>query len=750
MIGSRSKKSEETFFSLPITHYLLPITFLLLFFILLVIFNQTASAGTFGKKKVLILNSYHEGLSWTDNIVKGIESVLKSGSSGRDIELYFEYMDTKRYFGERYFQKLYQYYAGKYRKTRFDVVIVTDNDAFDFAREHYRELFSAVPIVFCGVNDYNDSMIKGYDRITGVAEDTDVKSTIEIALELHPDTSQFVVVGDNTTTGIAMKNQVLEVLPYFRDRVRFVFLEDFDIRELLSKVREVPPHSIILLTVVNRDSKGNFFPYEESLSLIYHASKVPIYSFWDFYLGGGIEGGMLTSGFQQGSSSAQMALRILNGEKVSAIPIMKKSPNLYMFDYRELKRFKAGQSHLPADAVVIGRPDTFYSRYKQFILTSSAIIFLLTLIIVGLLINNSLRKKYERALRESEEKYRDLYDNAPDMYHLIDRNGVVIDCNDTEAKMLGYRKDEIIGRPISDFLTAESQKIYEKEFALLKNHDAMYGLEREFVRKDSTTFPVIQNAFIERDEFGELLRAKTTGRDITESKRVEDELRRSREELRNLSAHLQSAREDERGHIAREIHDELGQILSKLKLDLSWLKKRLSHGQEQLVEKTEKMSGLIDTTITAVQRISSELRPGALDYLGLSAAIEWHVNEFMAQTGIECSAAISNDISIEDQSISTAVFRIVQETLTNVIRHSKATSVNVYLANKDNALVLEVSDNGTGIDAEKISSRSSFGLMGMRERARFLGGEINITGVPGKGTTVRLSIPIEKQVKVEV
>ncbi len=706
------------------------------------LFDQIAYAAIPAKKHVLVLNSYHEGLSWTDGIVKGIESVFKSEAGGRDVELYYEYMDTKRYFGERYFQKLYDAYAEKYRKTHFDAVIVTDNDAFDFARKHYRGLFASVPIVFCGVNDYNDSMIRGFDRMTGVAEDTDVKSTIEIALKLHPDTSQFVVVGDNTTTGIAMKNQVLEVAPFFRDRVRFVFVEDFDIRELLSKVRELPARSIILLTVVNRDSKGNFFPYEESLDLIYKASNVPIYSFWDFYLGGGIVGGMLTSSTQQGKSAAQMALRILNGEKVSAIPIMKKSPNLYMFDYRELKRFNARQSNLPAEAVVIGRPDTFYSRYKQFILTSSTIISMLTLIIVGLLVNNSLRKKYEQALRESEEKYRDLYDNAPDMYHSINRDGIIIDCNDTEAKMLGYRKDEIIGSPIANFLTGESRKTYEKEFAELKSHAELYGLEREFVRKDGTTFPVILNAFIELDENGELLRTKTIGRDITERKRVEDEVRRSREELRNLSAHIQSAREEERGYIAREIHDELGQTLSRLKLDLSWLKKRLTNGQEQLIEKTEKMSGLIDTTITAVQRISSELRPGVLDYLGLSAAIEWQVKEFREHTGIECSAAISNDISVEDQSISTAVFRIVQETLTNVIRHSKATRVDLKLGKTDNILLLEAKDNGTGIDAEKVLDRSSFGLMGMRERARFLGGDIDIRGLRGKGTTVRVSIPL--------
>lgn len=352
----------------------------------------------------------------------------------------------------------------------------------------------------------------------------------------------------------------------------------------------------------------------------------------------------------------------------------------------------------------------------------------------------------QKSLHESEKKYRDLYDNAPDMYHSLNRDGTIVECNDTEAKMLGYAKEEIIGRPVAQFLTEESRKTYERQFPRLKEYKAVYGLEREFVRRDGSTFPVIQNAFIELDENGELLEAKTIGRDITEQKKVEDELRRSREELRSLSAHIQSAREDERGHIAREIHDELGQILSRLKLDLSWLRKRLTDGQEQLIGKTDKMMGLVDTTITAVQRISSELRPGVLDYLGLSAAIEWQVKEFMEQTGIDCSVRIAGDFPVEDRSISIAVFRIFQETLTNVIRHSKATGVTVGLEKADSSLVLEVKDNGVGIADESVSDPASFGLMGMRERARFLGGKIDIHGIPGKGTTVRLTIPLNSEV----
>jgi signal transduction histidine kinase len=228
---------------------------------------------------------------------------------------------------------------------------------------------------------------------------------------------------------------------------------------------------------------------------------------------------------------------------------------------------------------------------------------------------------------------------------------------------------------------------------------------------------------------------------------VETELLRSREELRSLSAHIQSAREEERGSIAREIHDELGQVLSKLKLDLSWLKKRLAPEQKPLLEKADRMSDLVDSTVKTVQRISSELRPGVLDYLGLAEAIDWQLKEFREQTGIECMAAIAPEFAIEDKDVSTAVFRIFQETLTNIIRHAKASRVSVDLKQEDGVLTLEIRDNGEGIARENISDPASFGIMSMRERARHLGGSVIVTGEPGKGTTVLVRIPLDNRGK---
>ena len=222
--------------------------------------------------------------------------------------------------------------------------------------------------------------------------------------------------------------------------------------------------------------------------------------------------------------------------------------------------------------------------------------------------------------------------------------------------------------------------------------------------------------------------------------RIQNELQDSREQLRNLSVYLQSVREQERTNIAREIHDELAQALTALKMDVSWLDHRLPRDPGSLIEKTKSMSNLIDSTIQTVKRISAELRPGILDDLGLVAALEWQAEEFQNRTGIICHiTADPQDLTV-DQDRSTAIFRIFQETLTNVTRHARATRVAVSLKERGGRLTLRVRDNGTGITEEQIANSQSFGLIGIRERVHPWGGKVSIKGIQGKGTTVIVSV----------
>jgi len=235
--------------------------------------------------------------------------------------------------------------------------------------------------------------------------------------------------------------------------------------------------------------------------------------------------------------------------------------------------------------------------------------------------------------------------------------------------------------------------------------------------------------------------------DITNRKRVEEELQTSREQLRSLSAHLESVREEERTSVAREIHDELGQMLTALKIDMSWLAKRLPR-QDSLLDKTAGMSEILDGAIQTVKRISADLRPGVLDDLGLTAAIEWQGQEFEKRTDLRFEfTSLPRDIVL-DRDRSTAIFRIFQEALTNVVRHANASEVRVSLTKDAGRVVLTVKDNGRGIKKRQLADPKAFGLIGMRERARSLGGEASICGSAGSGTTVTVSVPISGVEKI--
>ena len=230
-----------------------------------------------------------------------------------------------------------------------------------------------------------------------------------------------------------------------------------------------------------------------------------------------------------------------------------------------------------------------------------------------------------------------------------------------------------------------------------------------------------------------------------EHEQAEAHIRESREQLRKLSAHIQTVREEERTHIAREIHDDLGQALTALRIDLSWLGRRLPPDQAPLHQKIKSMAKIIDSTMETVHRLSSELRPGILDDLGLAEAIEWQAEEFQNRTGIACEVEIGDEQIHLTKEQSTAIFRIYQETLTNVARHADAKTVAVTLEVHDRNLILMVADDGRGITEEQISRPDSYGIMGIRERVRALGGEVTFEGAPERGTRVLVSIPLENE-----
>lgn len=359
------------------------------------------------------------------------------------------------------------------------------------------------------------------------------------------------------------------------------------------------------------------------------------------------------------------------------------------------------------------------------------------------------RKHAEEALRRSEAQYRRIVETASEGIWTIDQENMISYVNARMASMLGYAVEEMIGKSIFHFMEPAGeeiarQKIQRRREGISEQYDF------KFKRKDGTDVWTLLATNPILDDQGQYLGALAMVTDITERKSLEGKLERTNEELRALAGHLQSVREDERIRIAREIHDELGQVLTAVKMDLTMLSRRLGKknettGLQKIQQEVSEDINLVDRTIKSIRKIASELRPEVLDAAGLIPALEGHISEFQSRSGIRCSFEPEMEELNLDIATSTGLYRIVQESLTNVARHSGASEIRVQLRQIDGEILLTVSDNGRGFSEDEISSKKSLGIVGMRERAILLGGEFTISSTAGKGTTLIIRIPITGQ-----
>jgi PAS domain S-box-containing protein len=337
----------------------------------------------------------------------------------------------------------------------------------------------------------------------------------------------------------------------------------------------------------------------------------------------------------------------------------------------------------------------------------------------------------------------DILDALPFYVMLIDEHHHILKVNRAVQAQLGVKPEETIGKYCPEVVHGLRQPWYAcpLEEAVQKGQ----AVEREALDEASGRW--VKSAVYPTGRFtpgGERIYFHMIS-DITDRKQTEEQLQASREQLRSLSAHLEMTRENERKSMAREVHDEFGQILTALKIDLSSLAEGRDGERQLLLEKTKSMGDLIDMAIETVRRISAELRPPLLDDLGLAVALEWQARQFEKRTQIKCDFSSEPKDIVLDPDRSTAIFRIFQEALTNVARHSNANRVEATLVKEADRIVLTIRDNGRGIENKHIADPKAFGVIGMKERARFLGGEVRVDGARGKGTSVTVSIPFTDQ-----
>lgn len=417
-------------------------------------------------KEVLLLHSYHKGYIWSDDISKTIE---KEFQNLEDIELTTVYMDTKRIADPIYLDQLAKLYKQQFKKRNFDLIIASDNNAFDFAINYHEYLFKELPVLFCGINNFDKAFLEqNYMKkyMTGVVEQVDLEKNFKLIKDLHPNLKKLLIINDTSKTGYAVKRDLRPIIKKYKKEFEIEYVDNLEINALTKKVSQLDNDTAILFVLLFKDTAGKHFTYKQGFKEIRKVSNVPIYGLWDFYLNYGIVGGLLTSAIGQGEAVSKMAIDLLNGKEISEIPILEKSPNEYMFDYYELERFNLDITKYFDDYTIINEPILQYKEATKFLILAILIILILSIIVVTLRANIQRRLKVELALSNRLEFDKVLLDTIPNPIYYKNIDGKFLGCNLAFANLVNEHRDQVIGKTAFDFFTnevASKNTIIDKE-----------------------------------------------------------------------------------------------------------------------------------------------------------------------------------------------------------------------------------------------------------------------------------------------
>ena len=499
------------------------------------LFNSTIYAYPL-KKNIIIFFSYNRGYEWNDNIEQGIISILKK--YGENVNIKIEYMDFLNNNNEDYNHKLLDIYKNKYKNSKFDMVICSDNAAYDFFQEYRDELFPSVPLIFTGLNDSEsyESQSKIIKNSTGVLDTIDIKSNIDLILSMYPDTKNIFIIIDKTIIGNRIYTDLNKLITSNYSKAKFEVINNITLENTIEKINKNDKNSIVLyMSTSIKANDGDILYPVEVIHNLRNKTNVPIYGIWDFLLGNGIVGGKITSGFDQGVYAGKIAEKILNGETIENIPIIKDIGIKYNFDYNELVRLNINLSELPKGSIIINQPKAFtYSiSKKQLEIISYLLLFIFTLIIIFLVVNIEKRKKIDKKLKESELKFehnfnflRTLLDTITTPMFCKDVNGKYTECNAAFEEYLGLKRDAIINKTVYEINQGKLAYIYNEADLELMNNKGKQIYETQVIAADGKKHHVIFSKSTILSNNNEPVGIVGVILDITERKKSENKINR--------------------------------------------------------------------------------------------------------------------------------------------------------------------------------------------------------------------------------
>ncbi|WP_163338879.1 PAS domain-containing sensor histidine kinase [Desulfopila sp. IMCC35008] len=465
----------------------------------------------------------------------GIESVLKPEEN--NIELIVEYMDTKAMsYGSEYKQVLYELYKYKYHDQDFDLIVSSDDNAFNFLKEYHEELFPHAPVVFCGLNNSDAPKLLNPEQFTGVLETTAPKETIDLILQLHPETKKIILIIDKTPSGEYRWKMIEPILRHF-EHIQFIRLsDDYSIAEIEDILGGLTQDTSVIFFTLYRDKSGKYFSVREGVSRVTRASTRPVYTTHLLELPYGVVGGKVLGGFHHGAFVAGIAKRILDGEKVSSIPFVKTSPTQFVFNYIALERWGLKLSDLPEGSVILNEPFSIYKEYKLFIWSIVSSIIILVAVILALQLNILRRKRAEKQLERSQQ----LLNKSQEISHVgswhLDIKNNILTWSDEQYRIFGLKPQEFDASydAFLDTIHPDDRDMVDRTYISAIENNLPYECIHRIIRHDGEVRVVLEKSEDVMDEHGVTIHSYGFTQDITELKAAEASLKENEAKFRNL------------------------------------------------------------------------------------------------------------------------------------------------------------------------------------------------------------------------
>jgi PAS domain S-box-containing protein len=648
------------------------------------------------------------------------------------INLYVEYMENQRFENEGYLASLAETLRRTYEGQRLDLVIPVNYPALNFLMQYRDRMFPGVPVVFSEVHSSRISPLQQWSGVTGVTVESNTRATIELALQLHPDTRNIAVVSGTSEFERYWLRAVHNELSRYGNRLNVTDLVGTPGPELIERVDSFPKHTLILFQMTPQESVHAALGVYDLAEAI--GRRHPTYCIFSVVcVGHGGVGGAYPDKREQTDLLAEVAARVLSGERPEDVPVEHGSRTQVSVDWRQLHRWNIPESALPLGTVVLYREPTFWERDRNYIIAALVLIMAQSFLIAGLLWQRARKRKAEAILRESEERFRNLADTTPSLIWMCDEHGKVTYLNDKGLAFTGFHANGGYGDTWKAYLHPDDLRRVTELNALALKRRTSFSKEYRLLRNDGAYRWMFDVASPRVNGDGSFAGFIGSAIDITDQKLAQEALER-------VSGRLIEAQEKERTRIARDLHDDICQRLALLSMELEQANR---DGAPTATKQRLEQIRLHCAEIAGdVQSLSHQLHSSKLDYLGIVAAVRGFCREFATQHKADIEFAEQNVPADLPKGVSLCLFRIVQEALHNAVKYSGTRQYRVALTGSAEEVRLSVEDRGSGFDVEQARRNGGLGLVSMQERANLVHGRFEIASRPEAGTTVTVTVPL--------